>query len=94
MTPSLLQTQFLKRYITLEPSAAPICGPFMSVSIRTDWFAGYDTEGQIMTITKSGVAAFWQGVSKHGIKAVMGRPATPRGPDNTPTGGTPMALAA
>ena len=93
MTPDLLQTQFLKRYITLEPKAAPIAGPFASVGISTAWFTGYDNPGQIMTITKAGISAFWRGVRKHGHKAVMGRPSTPHGPDNTPTGGTPVAVA-
>ena len=91
MTPTLLQTQFLKRYITMEPRVIPSNGPFMSVSVSTAWFTA---DQDILTITRNGINAFWRGVRKHGHKAVMSRPIPPRGPDNTPTGGTPVAVAA
>ena len=91
MVPTLLQTQFLKRYITMEPRIIPINGPFMSVSVSTAWFTA---DGDILTITRNGINAFWAGVRKHGHKAVISRPIAPRGPGNTPACGTPVAVAA
>ena len=91
MTPDLLQTQFLKRYITLTPKPIPANGPFMNVSVSSAWFT---SDGDNLTITVDGVRDFWRGVRKHGVKAVTQRPIPPKGPDNTPTGGTPVAVAA
>lgn len=91
MTPSLLQTQFLKRYITMEPRSIPCAGPFMAVSVDVSWFTNDDG---VLTITPKGVRAFWSGVRKYGAKSVMGKPVS-SGPKNTPpTGGTPIAMAA
>ncbi len=92
MTPDLIQTQFLKRYITMTPKPIPVCGPFMNVSVSSAWFASDDNDD--LTITRAGIMAFWRGVRKHGHKAIMQHPLPPRGPNNTPTGGTPVAVAA
>lgn len=92
MTPDLLQTQFLKRHITMTPKPIPSCGPFMNVSVSNSWFTSDDNDD--ITITRAGIIAFWRGVRKHGHKAVRQFPVPPRGPDNTPTGGTPVAVAA
>ena len=90
MTPSLLQTQFLKRYIMMEPKGIPCAGPFMSVSVDVSWFTNDDG---MLTITPKGIRAFWYGVRKHGAKSIMGKPIS-TGPKNTPpTGGTPVASA-
>ena len=91
MTISLLQTQFLKRYITMEPSSIPCAGPFMAVSVDVSWFTNDDG---ILTITPKGVMAFWSGAKKHGTKAVMGKPASSGPKNNPPTGGTPIAPTA
>ena len=94
MTPSILQTQFLRRYITMEPRSIPVAGPFAAVSVRTDWFNIVEPDIPTLQITQAGIKEFWYGVKKHGAKAVMGKPAT-SGPNNTPpTGGTPAAVAA
>ena len=90
MIPSLLQTQFLKRYITMTPKPILVCGPFMNVSVSSAWFT---SDGDNLTITGDGVRDFWKGVRKHGHKAVMSHSIAPRGPGNTPTGGTPVAVA-
>lgn len=91
MTPSLLQTQFLKRYVTMTPKPIPVNGLFMNVSVSSAWFT---SDGDNLTITSDGVRDFWKGVRKHGTKAVMRRPVPPKGPDNSPTGGTPVSVAA
>lgn len=94
MTPSILQTQFLRRYITMDVKGIPVAGPFAGVSVRTDWFNIIDPNIPTLQITKTGIKAFWSGVKKHGAKAVMGKAVT-SGPNNTPpTGGTPAAVAA
>lgn len=95
MTPSILQTQFLKRYITMEPRGIPFAGPFAGVSTLRGWFNVVDPDIPTLQITDMGIKAFWSGVKKHGAKAVMGKPATVLPPNNTPpTGGTPAAVAA
>lgn len=93
MTPlNLLQTQFLKRHITMEPQAIPVCGPFLSVSVQSQWFTS--DENNHLTITPSGIKAFWSGVKHHGIHKVMSNP-NMTGPTNTPpSGGSPVAVAA
>ena len=94
MIPSLIQTQFLKRYITMEPKAVPYAGPFSGVSVALNWFDTVDPQIPVIKITPVGIKAFWSGVRKHGVKAVMGK-AVSSGPKNTPpTGGTPIASTA
>lgn len=90
--PNLLQTQFLKRHITMEPREIPSCGPFIAVSIDTRWFTR--DENNCLTITPLGIKTFWSGVKHHGIYKVMSKPNT-TGPTNTPpSGGSPVAVAA
>ena len=94
MTPTILQTQFLKWYITMEPKGIPFAGPFASVSTVRGWFEIVDPDVPTLKITNMGIKAFWGGVRKHGAKAVMGKP-VPGGPKNTPpTGGSPVAISA
>ena len=94
MTPTILQTQFLKRYITMEPKGIPFAGPFASVSTVRGWFEIVDPDVPTLKITNMGIKAFWVGVRKHGAKAVMGK-LVPSGPKNTPpTGGSPIAISA
>lgn len=94
MTPSLLQTQFLKRYITMEPKGIPFSGPFSGVSTVRGWFDIVDPDIPTLKITGMGILAFWSGVKKHGAIAVIGKP-TPTGPkNNPPSGGSPVAMAA
>ena len=92
--PDLLQTQFLKRHITMDAKAVPVAGPFAGVSIAREWFEIVDPDVPTLKVTNIGIRAFWSGVRKYGVKAVMGKP-TSSGPKNTPhTGGTPIAAAA
>lgn len=93
--PDLLQTQFLKRHITMDAKAAPVAGPFAGVSVAREWFDIVDPAIPTIKITDSGIRAFWRGVKKHGARKVMGKPVMNKGPNNTPpTGGTPVAMAA
>ena len=92
--PNLLQTQFLKRHITMDAKAVPVAGPFAGVSVAREWFEIVDPDVPTLKITNMGIRAFWSGVRKHGAKAVTGKPVS-SGPKNTPpTGGTPIAAAA
>lgn len=77
MTPSLLQTQFMKRYISGETKAVPIEGPFCDMDVVRSWFTGFERDGCLLTITPDGVKAFWEGVAVHGHKNVMNRPKEP-----------------
>ncbi len=94
MTPSLLQTQLLKRYITMEPKGIPFAGPFAGVSTVRGWFEIVDPDVPTLKITNMGIRAFWSGVRKHGSKAVMGKPVSSGPKNNPPTGGSPVAMAA
>ena len=92
--PNLLQTQFLKRHITMDAKAVPVAGPFAGVSVAREWFEIVDPDVPTLKITNMGICSFWSGVRKHGAKSVMGKAAS-SGPKNTPpTGGTPIAAAA
>mgnify|MGYP001219745345 CR=1 FL=1 len=59
------------------------------------WLRIVDEDTMTVEITPFGIRAFWDGVKKHGAKAIMGKPRQPRGPGNVPPpGGTPVAVAA
>ncbi|GBR57565.1 hypothetical protein AA18889_1225 [Acetobacter senegalensis DSM 18889] len=75
MTPSLQQTQFLKRYIALSERPVPNHGPLSNLSIDGSWLKlARETEAELLwKITPAGIWAFWQGVKEHGAKAVMGK---------------------
>lgn len=93
--PDLLQTQFLKRHITMDAKAIPVAGPFAGVSVAREWFDIVDPDIPTIKITDSGIRAFWHGVKKHGARSVMGKPVVNKGPNSTPpTCGTPVAMAA
>lgn len=81
-SPTLLQIQFLKEFITMEPKKIPYSGPFANVGIFPEWFT---IDGDIFTITRHGITVFWDGVSVYGAKEVMKKPVIPR-PDNGPKG--------
>ena len=89
--PDVLQTQFLKRHITMDAKAVPVAGPFAGVSVAREWFNIVDPDIPTLQITQTGIRAFWLGVKEHGAKAIMGK-AESSGPKNTPpTCGTPIA---
>lgn len=75
MTPTLLQTQFLKRYIALGELPVPENGPFSDLSIDAAWLKiAKETETEILVaITDAGRRAFWSGVREFGRRAVMGK---------------------
>lgn len=75
MTPSLQQTQFLKRYIALSEKPIPEHGPFSNLSIDGSWLKlARETEAALLwKITPAGIKAFWRGVKEYGAKAVMGK---------------------
>lgn len=96
---TLLQTQFLKRYITLQTLPIPIAGAFAGVSVDRSWFnLSYDSSDEpYLTITPAGVKQFWIGVKHWGIKKVMGKPIpTPslNPPPNDGGSAPPIKLAA
>ena len=84
--PDLLQTQFLKRHITMDAKAVPVAGPFAGVSVAREWFEIVDPDVPALKVTNMGIRAFWSGVRKHGAKAVMGKPVS-SSPKNTPPTG-------
>lgn len=95
MTPTLIQTKFLKRYIATPEREVPIAGPFAMVSVCSDWFETVTVNPLVLRITPAGVKAFWRGVKTHGAKAVMGKLNTPNNPTQPPpVGGSPVFVAA
>lgn len=82
LTPTLEQTRFLMRYITLSDLPVPVAGPLANITIDGSWVViAKETDDELLLrITCSGVKAFWSGVRVFGRKAVMGKFAPPAGP--------------
>lgn len=95
MSITLIQTQFLRRFIDMESRPVPAHGPLSMVSVRSDWLKVTDSNKMLVRITDAGIKAFWAGVKKHGAQAVMNNPIPSGNPtNNPPTGGTPAAISA
>ena len=68
--PGIVQTRFLKKFITMRPIDIPNDRESQSILLDASWFT---SDGEKMTITNQGVKAFWLGVKSHGHKKVMNK---------------------